>query len=159
MEEFLTYMKEQGWIVELNEKREEHRLPQVIRERYISVPQQWMDFISAVKSLINDDDTSWFLCGDDFDLQKEHSFRWNEWEIISLESAESDTEWETKIREFWNIHLPIIMSVEGGYSYYAISMENGSIVYGNEPEFEECKVVANSFEDFLLKIMKCEISI
>ena len=51
------------------------------------------------------------------------------------------------------------MSVEGGYSYYAISMENGSIVYGNEPEFEECKVVANSFEDFLLKIMKCEISI
>ncbi len=57
MEEFLTYMKEQGWVVELNEKRE-HCLPQVIRERYISVPQQWLDFISAVKSLINDDDTT-----------------------------------------------------------------------------------------------------
>ncbi len=158
MEEFLTYMKEQGWVVELNEKRE-HCLPQIIRERYISVPQQWLDFISAVKSLINDDDTTWFLCGDDFDLLKEHSFRWNEWEIISLESAESDTEWESEIREFWNIHLPITMSVKSGYSYYAISMNDGSIVHGSEPEFEECKIVANSFEDFLLKIMKCEISI
>ncbi len=158
MEEFLTYMKEQGWVVELNEKRE-HCLPQVIRERYISVPQQWLDFISAVKSLINDDDTTWFLWGDDFDLQKEHSLRWNEWEIISLESAESDTEWESEIREFWNTYLPITMSVKSGYSYYAISMNDGSIVHGSEPEFEEYKIVANSFEDFLQKIMKCEISI
>lgn len=158
MEEFLTYMKGQGWIVTLNEKRE-NCLPQVIERRYINIPQQWLDFISAVKSLINDDETTWFLCEDDFDVRKEHSFRWNEWEIISLESAESDIEWESTIKEFWNIHLPILMSVKGGYSYYAISMENGSVVYGNEPEFEECRMVANSFEQFLLKIMKCEILI
>ena len=158
MKEFLTYMKERGWVVELNEKRENF-LPQVIEERYINLPQQWLDFISAVKSLANGDDTSWFLCIDDFDVQKEHSFRWNEWEIISLESAEGDMEWESEIKEFWNIHLPIIMSVKDGYSYYAISMENGSVVYGSEPEFEECKIVANSFEDFLLQIMKCAISI
>lgn len=158
MEEFLTFMKEQGWIVEFNEKQE-NCLPQVIEGRYINVPQQWLDFISTVKSLINDDETTWFLCKDDFNVQKEHAFRWNEWEIISLESAENDIEWESEIKEFWNIHLPIIMSVKGGYSYYAISMENGSVVYGSEPEFEECKIVANSFEKFWKKIMKCEISI
>ncbi len=158
MEEFLTFMKEQGWIVEFNEKQE-NCLPQVIEGRYINVPQQWLDFISTVKSLINDDETTWFLCRGDFDVQKEHAFRWNEWEIISLESAENDIEWESEIKEFWNIHLPIVMSVKGGYSYYAISMENGSVVYGSEPEFEECKIVANSFEKFWKKIMKCEISI
>lgn len=118
-----------------------------------------MDFISTVKSMINDDETTWFLCKNNFDMQIEDSFRWNEWEIISLESAENDIEWETEIKKFWNIHLPIIMSVKDGYSYYAISIENGSVVHGGEPEFEECKIVANSFEEFQLKIMKREILI
>ncbi len=54
---------------------------------------------------------------------------------------------------------PNDLLLKRGSVYYAISMNDGSIVYGSEPEFEECKIVANSFEDFLLKIMKCEISI
>lgn len=158
MEKFLTYMKEQGWVVELNKIREDC-LPQVIVERYINVPQQWRDFISTVKYLTNSDESAWFLCKNDFDVQKELSFRWNEWEVISLENAENDIGWETEIKKFWNIHLPIIMSVKDRYSYYAISLNNGSVVYGSEPEFEECKIVANSFEEFLSKIMKCEILI
>lgn len=158
MEEFLNYMKEQGWMVELNEKRE-NRLPQAIEERYTNIPQQWLDFISTTKCLISGDETTWFLCKNNFNVQKEDSFRWNEWEIISLESTGNDTEWETEIKRYWNIHLPIIMSVKDGYSYYAISMENGSVVYGSEPEFEECEIAADSFEEFLSKIMKHEILI
>lgn len=158
MEKFLSNMKEQGWMVALNEKRE-NRLPQAIEERYTNIPRRWLDFISTVKSLISGDETTWFLCKNNFDVQKEDSFRWNEWEIISLESAGNDIEWETEIKRFWNIHLPIIMSVKDGYSYYAISMENGSVVYGSGPEFEECEMVADSFEEFLSKIMKRRILI
>lgn len=42
VEAFLTYMKGQGWNVELNEKQE-HRLPKTIEERYTNIPQQWLD--------------------------------------------------------------------------------------------------------------------
>lgn len=66
---------------------------------------------------------------------------------------------ENEIKEFWNNHLPIIMSVKGDYSYYAISIMSGSIVQGEEPEFEECEIVADSFEEFLREIINEKISI
>lgn len=158
LEEFLTYMKEQGWNIELNEGRETH-LPKVIEEKYTNLPQQWLDFFITVKSIVNNDDTTWFLCNGDFDVQEEDAFRWNEWELVSLESAEGDVEWENEIKEFWNNHFPIIMSVKDGYSYYAISIKSGSIVQGEEPEFEECEIVADSFEEFLRAIINEKISI
>ena len=39
------------------------------------------------------------------------------------------------------------------------SMEYGSIVYGMEPEFEECETVAESFEDFMEKVMSSRIQL
>ena len=48
---------------------------------------------------------------------------------------------------------PIFLSLENGYAYYAISMQDGSVVYGAEPEFEECETAADSFEDFMEKVM------
>ncbi|HAA2888145.1 TPA_asm: hypothetical protein GEK33_04280 [Listeria monocytogenes] len=45
-----------------------------------------------------------------------------------------------------------MMSVGGCYEYYAITLNDGSVVHGSEPEFEESLVVADSFVDFLLKI-------
>ncbi|HAA6491845.1 TPA_asm: hypothetical protein GGA09_01575 [Listeria monocytogenes] len=52
-----------------------------------------------------------------------------------------------------------MMSVGGGYEYYAISLIDGNVVHGSEPEFEESLVVADSFADFLLKIVAGEIAI
>lgn len=34
---------------------------------------------------------------------------------------------------------------------------NGKIVFGMEPEFEEVKIIANSFEEFINKIMTNKI--
>ena len=59
-----------------------------------------------------------------------------------------------EITAFWNSHFPIIMSVRDGYAYYAISIPDGGVVYGFEPEFEACKTVSASFEDFLRKVME-----
>ncbi len=158
LNEFLTCMKEQGWNVELNQGAEVC-LPKKIKERYANIPQVWLDFISTVKGIKNHEDTTWFLCADNFEAQPDHAFQWNEWEIISLESAEHDIEWENEIKEFWDSHLPIILSVHGGYSYYAICMKDGCIVRGEEPEFEECTKAANSLDEFLQKIIQREIVI
>ncbi|HAB0062340.1 TPA_asm: SMI1/KNR4 family protein, partial [Listeria monocytogenes] len=45
------------------------------------------------------------------------------------------------------------------YEYYAIHLTNGNIVHGSEPEFEESSIVAESFADFLLKIVAGEMVI
>ena len=50
------------------------------------------------------------------------------------------------------------MSVDGEYSFYAIDTEgNGSILSGYEPEFEEADKVADSFEDFMSKVLSGDI--
>ena len=157
IEKFLMYMEECGWKIEMKEKRED--LPETVKSRYKHVPEIWSELITTVQSMISSDETTWFLCKDDYDPQKDKAFQWNEWELLSLEGIENDAEWESEIKEFWNQHLPMILSVKDGYSYYAISMENGSIVKGSEPEFEECEWVADSFEDFMKKIMNRELQL
>lgn len=146
-------MKENGWNVEWNETQEE-RLPEAITDRYKNIPEQWMEFIQRIRRMVCPDETTWFLCTEDFAIQDDKAFQWNEWELISLRDAEGDEEWMNEIKQFWDEHLPVVMSVKDGYSYYAISMRDGSVVHGMEPEFEECEPVAVSFADFLEKIVK-----
>lgn len=156
VEVFAAYMKEKGWNIEWNEIQDKY-LPEIIIKRYGNIPEQWLEFIRMIKRMINSDETTWFLCAEDFAVQSDEGFQWNEWEIIGLGSAEDDEEWKGKIKKFWNRHLPIVMSVKGFYSYYAIDIKDGSIVYGAEPEFEECETVAASFTDFMEKIVKNQI--
>lgn len=158
LNKFLNFMKEQGWNVELNSENTVCT-PKIIEERYANIPLTWLDLIGTVKSIKNHEDTTWFLCADDFKTQPSDAFRWNEWEIISLENAEDDAQWEKEIKEFWDNHLPIMLSVEGVYSYYAVFTKDGSIVYGEEPEFEECTKAADSFDEFIEKIVNGEITI
>lgn len=50
------------------------------------------------------------------------------------------------------------MSVDGEYSFYAIDTgDNGTILSGYEPEFEEADKVADSFEDFMSQVLRGEI--
>ena len=57
------------------------------------------------------------------------------------------------IRQFWDNHIPILMSVKDGYRYLSIDLspENyGKIYYGVEPEFEEsAEMVCDSFNHLL----------
>lgn len=158
IEKFLAYMKKCGWNIEIKEKQG-FDLPDTVKNRYENIPGGWFEFITTVQNIVSCDETTWFLCEDDYDSKGDKAFRWNEWELISLESIEDDTEWENEVKEFWNKHLPILLSVKEGYSYYAIAMKDGSIVKGNEPEFEECELVADSFEDFMKKIMNHEVQL
>lgn len=149
IEQFLSYMSAQGW---KPETRPNPPLPKWITDRYHNLPDLWLQFIATVSELFSGDETTWFLCAEDYDTRLDHAWRWNEWEMLSLESAEGDQAWTDEITAFWDRHLPIVMSLENGYSYYAISMEDGTVVYGSEPEFEACEPVASSFEEFLQKV-------
>ena len=155
---FMAYMKEHGWNIEVNEMQNVS-LPEAITSRYTNIPKQWLEFAKNIKQMISADETMWFLCSEDFNMQEIGAFQWNEWELISLESAKGDTEWENEIKKFWDNHLPIVMSVKGGYSYYAISIKDGSFIHGAEPEFAECEAVASSFTDFMEKIVKNELQL
>ena len=150
LEQFLEYMGTQGWKVEI---RPNPPLPRWITDRYHHIPDLWRQFTAAVSELSSGDETTWFLCAEDYDSRLDHAFWWNEWERLSLESAEGDEVWTAEIKSFWDDHLPIVLSVGDGYAYYAVSMEDGAVVYGREPEFEGCERVAGSFEEFLKHIM------
>ena len=153
---FVEYMKENGWNVEYCETQPPC-LPKVITDRYGNIPEQWLSFTSEIQYMTNADETMWFLCAGDYNIQGDVAFQWNDWEYISLESAQDDEDWQAEIKRFWDGHFPIIMSVRDGYAYYAVSMEDGSIVKGVEPEFEECRVVASSFVDFMEKVVSGQL--
>jgi hypothetical protein len=78
---------------------------------------------------------------------------------MSLKAADRDSELIAEVREFWDAHLPFLMSVDDGYSYYAIRTATdgfGQVVAGREPEFEEATAVAESFDRFLGSLLLAE---
>jgi hypothetical protein len=154
--DFINWIKNNGWKITL-ENNDIKNLPRNVFERY-NIPVEYKQFLGNVKNCVNADENVWFLCIEDYLPKSEDSFRWNEFELISLEAAD-DIELTNKIKNYWNKHFPIIMSVEGDYEYYAINVENKKIVYGYEPEFEESKTVANNFYELLEKIINKEIQL
>lgn len=143
-------LRRQGWTVS-GEDAAPRQLPLCVSGRYHNPPAEWMEFLNCVRSCVSPGETTWFLCLDDFERQDEVSFRWNEWELISLQAAidDQDTEWQSSIKAFWDNHLPICLSVKGGYGYYAIRLSDGVVIHGTEPEFEETREAAPSFGQFL----------
>ena len=123
-------MENQGWSAEMNEKQE-FCLPEPMKSRYTGYPESWMRFVSIVKSMVRKDERAWFLCGEDYDMQGDKAWQWNEWELLSLDAAGDDAVWKEEIRQFWDGHLPFFLSLEGGYAYYAFSLEDGSVVHGD----------------------------
>jgi len=110
-----------------------------IVSRYKEIPQGYLEFLKNIKQCIAPSEKTWFICENEYNNNSDVAFKWNEFELLSLEAAENDKEWRAKIISWWDKHLPIVMSVHGGYSFYAINLtgNTGSIVQGFEPEFEE----------------------
>jgi hypothetical protein len=155
--DFINWATKNGWKITLK-NNDVGNLPQDIIERY-NIPIEYKYFLETIEDCVNADDNVWFLCIKDYLPKPENTFRWNEFELMSLEAAEEEDELINEIKNYWNKHFPIIMSVEGDYEYYAINVENKKIVYGYEPEFEEGKIVANNFDELLAKIINKEIEL
>ena len=124
---FIEWARKNNWNIVINSEKID--LPDSIKNRY-NIPKQWFNFICNLNICENQSSTKWFLTLNDY-LPITEGFQWNKFELQSLEFAYNENEKE-KIISYWNTHLPIILSVDGEYSYYAIDTENGSVVSGYE---------------------------
>lgn len=87
-----------GIAIPMNGPGRQRCLPEPVKNRYPACPESWMRFISAVKSMGSKDEKVWFLCMDDYEVQGDKAWQWNEWELISLKAAEDDAAWSRNLR-------------------------------------------------------------
>ena len=147
--DYLKNIETNGFTIVRRETTKE--LSADILKRYKTIPTEYLDFLKQFKQIINQEDTVWFNSIEDFNEELDVDFKWNAFELMSLESFEDDEEESENIRNFWNNHIPILMSVRE-YEYLAICLESdkyGEIVHGLEPEFEEISKVCDNFEQLI----------
>ena len=144
-------LKKIGFIV--TERLERKELSSDFLNRYSDLPADYLEFLQQFQIITNKNENIWFNSIEDFNENGDGGFRWNEFELMGLEALEDDEESCDMIRQFWDNHIPILMSVKDGYRYLSmdLSPENyGKIYYGVEPEFEEsAELVCNSFNHLL----------
>ncbi|MFJ2369783.1 hypothetical protein [Microbacterium sp. NPDC087665] len=109
-------------------------------------------WVSSFSLLSSADETVWFLSSDDYSSEAQGAFAWNEFEQLSIQAATTADE-AAAVSHFWEHHLPILLSVRNGYEYLAVR-DDGAVVHGTEPEFEEAVVVLSQFEDLLTYIIE-----
>ncbi|MCP4601337.1 MAG: SMI1/KNR4 family protein [Proteobacteria bacterium] len=149
-EKFVDELVAAGWKLEVEPSPLD--LPKSILARYPALPEAINDFICSLKLLANPSETAWFLTGADFNGQSESAFAWDEFERLSVEAADGDPQLLSEIHEFWDGHIPLMLSVKTGYSYFALRVrgqDSGCVVHGFEPEFEDAAAESDSFEGFL----------
>lgn len=139
-------LREAGWTCE-QPLHTEGALPSALR----TAPETVIRWVSAFSQLSNSDDTVWFLSRDDYSGRTDSAFAWDELEQLSAEAAATDAEADA-VSRFWKRHFPIPLSVRHGYEYLAVR-DDGAVVHGTEPEFEEAVVVSSQFEDLLRAII------
>lgn len=150
---FTEWAKKNNWdLVEDNKP-----LPIEILNRYKNLPKSWLSFIDGYGTIVNDEDNIWFLTANNYYPKNEDEWRYNEYELISIDATDGSEELLNEVKSFWNNHIPIVMSVRNGYEYIAIELESGNIVSGFEPEFEETETVAESFDEFIKMVINDEI--
>ncbi len=153
---FMIWANDNGWDI-AKKSGLQLNLDSSIIARYKEIPNEYLEFLSVVEKCVTPNETTWFICENEFNNSSDIEFKWNEYELLSLEAAMEDAVWKSEITAWWDNHLPIVMSVEGGYSFYAIDLTSGAIVRGYEPEFEEVDKVANNLEEFLGLMMSNSI--
>ena len=152
---FIEWAESNGWSV-IRKHDGKVKLNRKFSKRYPEIPPEYQEFLKLVEEFVSPSEKIWFLCQNDYNDKTDSAFKWNEFEQISLDAAGKDSAWKKEIISWWDKYLPIVMSVQDGYSFYAIDLynEKGSIVEGFEPEFEEATKIADSLEAFFDLIMK-----
>ncbi|GKU77212.1 SMI1/KNR4 family protein [Paenibacillus sp. L3-i20] len=156
--EFIIWAQKNGWDI-VEKSSLQFNLDHSIISRYKEIPHDYLDFLSRIEKCVAPNEMTWFICENEFNNRSDIAFKWNEYELLSLEAAMDDDSWRAEITTWWNNYMPIVMSVDGGYSFYAIDVTNdkGAIVRGYEPEFEEVEKVSNTLEEFFDLMMSSAI--
>jgi hypothetical protein len=116
--------------------------------RYPEIPIEIKRFLCSFSKVEMNDSKGWLNSADDFSSVEDRALPFNFIEVMSLESAD-DEDWKNEIEEFWDVNLPIFISVRDGYEYVAYNLQQGTFVYGAEPEFEDTSIVADSISGLI----------
>ena len=128
--EFINWAKENNWnLIEKNEIS--LKLKDDVALRYKSISSEYIELLKRVKQLISPSEKTWFLCEDEYNGNSDITFKWNEFELLSLEVAEDDDEWKSEIISWWDEKLPIVglMSISWTQKvklFYAVLLANNS---------------------------------
>lgn len=152
LETYLGLLRSKGWGVERGGA--DGLAPAgAFAARHRTLPEDYAEFLRRVASCVNADETVWFLCAADYNGESASAFAWDEFERMSLEAAEGDERAARDVREFWDRHVPFLLSVKADYAYLAFSVgggdDHGSIVVGHAPDTEAVTKVCDSFADFV----------
>ena len=143
-----------GWLIE--RPASPWNLPGVVRDRYNWLWGSLLGELANLSRASSPDDMVWLNTGADFCGEGDGAFAWNEWEKMSIDAADGDLVLVGEIRAFWDAHFPVLNSVRDGYAYLALARGSQSVVFGREPEFEDCLVVAPSMSDAIAEIVSKE---
>src|SRR5512147_863032 len=110
MTTLLRELRKRAWIIK-ESGDPPAPLPEHIRERYPAIPVEVTDFLGGLELCHNGAENAWIMTPSDFRRTTDEGFRWNEYELMSLDSAQDDPERQAEIRAFWSQHLPIMMAV------------------------------------------------
>lgn len=150
LQEYLELLKSNGWRVELWDGATAPSLDPSLTQRYPRIPADYLKFLQRVKVCENADETVWFLCVDDYNGTNESEWSWNSMEEMDLDGEDDETI-RAEVVEFWNRHMPFMLSVGGEYAYLAFRVGEepfGSVVEGWEV-LTEATERAKSFEEFI----------
>ena len=150
LQEYLELLKSNGWRVELWDGARAPSLDPSLTQRYPRIPADYLKFLQRVKVCENADETVWFLCVDDYNGTNESEWSWNSMEEMDLDGEDDETI-RAEVVEFWNRHMPFMLSVGGEYAYLAFRVGEepfGSVVEGWEV-LTEATERAKSFEEFI----------
>lgn len=125
--------------------------PAAIAERYPALQSGLLDLLSRVGNCVRHDGQSWLLTFNHFEVNPSEGFRWNEYELMALESAVTERE-RTAIKRFWDHHFPFLLAVHSDYDYLAIELSSGHVVHGFAPEWEQPSTLATSFDAFVQRV-------
>jgi hypothetical protein len=144
----LEVLHRRGWNVR-RAPRPRDLLSPAIAARYVGLPIEGPTFLSDLEICCSGDETAWFLTADNYARTSGPGFRWNECEVMALEAATGDPDWQSEISDFWDRHFPVMLAVHSDYDYLAINIDDGSVAHGSAPDWEETSPVAGSFPEFL----------
>ena len=153
MNKNINKLKIKGWSVKRATVK--RHLPEELKARFQDLPKNVETALFELDECIAPDGMSWFLCGLDYIGQSNSLFTWNEFESEALSFTDGDEEWESQIKDFWDSHFPIYISISDGYEFAALSLSKntfGKIVVGKEPDYENTEIVADSFNEFVKQI-------
>lgn len=129
---------------------------EVFLGRYPRLPNDYKLFLNTYALVCNEKDTTWFLSIADFNEQEvKQGFPYNEFELQSLAAFNSYPQGQSLISKFWDAHLPIVLSVDKGYAFFALGVADSNyakVYFGQEPEYEDVVLIAESFTDFFEQV-------